>query len=279
MKKSLVTKTIFRPLLFLLLVVGTLTSHAQAVQPTTSHVPATANNTVYVLVHGAWHGGWCWQQVSARLRATGAVVYTPTLSGLGEHQNTLNADINLSTHIADIVNLLVEEDLHNVVLVGHSYAGAVITGVADQVPERLSQLVYLDALLLENGQNLVSMHTQAQQEAMEKAAASSNGLTLPVFSSQNFGVTVPADSKWVDARLTPQPYRCYKEPMKLTHPLGNHLPLAYIACTTPELAVLEQFAIRARTSKEWKYYELPTGHDAMISMPNELAAMLERISK
>ncbi|MFT4033451.1 MAG: alpha/beta hydrolase, partial [Siphonobacter sp.] len=103
---------------------------------------------VFVLVHGAWHGGWCWQDVSQNLREKKYLVYTPTLSGLGEHKNTTNDNINLQTHITDIINLIEMDDLRNVILVGHSYAGTVIAGVADSIPERLSKLVYLDAMIV-----------------------------------------------------------------------------------------------------------------------------------
>lgn len=234
---------------------------------------------VFVLVPATWQGGWYWQQVSARLRATGAVVYTPSLSGLAEHRHSLDAAIDLNTHITDIVNLLVLEDLHDVVLVGHSYAGAVVAGVADQAPERLGRLVFLDALLLENGQSVYSVQTKETQAFMTKASAADHGLTLPTSTSQGFGVTKPADIAWVDARLTPQPYRTFTQPLVLKHPFGNGLPLSYIACTRPELPVMVRFATATKASKQWKYYELPTGHEPMITMPAELAALLLTIGK
>ncbi len=152
MKNSLTDNLAIRYLVVLLLLLPSFRAFAQ---------PAT-KPPVYILVHGAWHGGWCWQQVSAQLRASGATVYTPTLSGMGEHRNTLTPAINLDTHITDIVNLLEFEDLHDVVLVGHSYAGLVIAGVADRVPDRLRQLVFLDAVLVENGQSLASSQPTAQ---------------------------------------------------------------------------------------------------------------------
>ncbi|WP_077921848.1 alpha/beta fold hydrolase [Spirosoma sp. 209] len=241
--------------------------------------PTSVKHPVYVLVHGAWHGGWCWQQVSAQLRATGATVYTPTLSGMGEHQHTLTPAINLDTHITDIVNLLVMEDLHDVVLVGHSYAGAVITGVADRIPERLRQLVFLDAVLVENGQSLLDVHPKDIQAAFAAAAAPSRGLSLPIRPSASFGVNDVALSRWADARLTPQPYRCFSQPIVLRNPYGNGLPTSYIACTQPALSVLKVFAERTKHNPNWSYYELATGHDAMLSQPAETAALLQRISQ
>jgi pimeloyl-ACP methyl ester carboxylesterase len=269
MKQSPLKKSTFRYLFGVLLVLHSAWATAQA----------APKPPVYVLVHGAWHGGWCWQSVSAQLRATGAIVYAPSLSGMGEHYNTLTPAIDLNTHITDIVNLLVAEDLHDVVLVGHSYAGLVIAGVADRVPERLRQLVFLDAVLAENGQSLVATHPKDVQAAFAAAAAPSHGLSMPIRSAAGFGVTDPATIRWADARLTPQPYRCFTQSLVLHHPYGNGLPMSFIACTKPELSVLEVFADRARHNPQWTYYELATGHDAMLSQPTETAALLQKISQ
>lgn len=269
MKQSLNKTSAFRYLFGVLLLLHSAWAAAQV----------TPKPPVYVLVHGAWHGGWCWQPVSAQLRAGGAVVYAPSLSGMGEHQNTLTPAIDLNTHITDIVNLLVAEDLHDVVLVGHSYAGLVITGVADRVPERLRQLVFLDAVLADNGQSLVATHPKDVQAAFAAAAAPSQGLALPVRSTAGFGVIDPATVRWADARLTPQPYRCFTQPLVLHHPVGNGLPLSYIACTKPELSVLKVFADHTRHNPQWTYHELATGHDAMLSQPTETTALLQKIGQ
>lgn len=230
---------------------------------------------VYVLVHGAWHGGWCWQQVSEKLRKQGALVYTPTLSGLAERKNELDSTVNLSTHIHDIIDLITKEDLHNVILVGHSYGGEVIAGVADSIPGRLKKLVYLDALLVENGQSTLSVNTKENMELFSKTAMEfDKGLSIPSPSSTWFGVKDSIAIKWADARLTNQPFRTFTQPVSLKHVYGNNLPQIYIACRNPELAVLEQFATKAKNDKTWKYYELNTGHDAMITMPVELTALL-----
>jgi pimeloyl-ACP methyl ester carboxylesterase len=233
---------------------------------------------VFVLVHGAFHGGWCWQRVSKDLRGKGDLVYTPTLSGLAEHKNTLNDKIDLNTHITDIVNFIVEEDLHNVILVGHSYAGAVIAGVADRIPERLSKLVFLDAMLMRNGQSALDVSPDDIRKYFIKAAADNDkGLTIPFFTSNFFGVTNTADIKWVNARLTNQPFKTFSQRLVLKHPYGNHLPLTYIACTNPELRAIQGFADEVKNSKDWKYLELKTGHDAMITMPVELSDMLQSL--
>lgn len=237
------------------------------------------SHKVFVLVHGAWHGGWSWQRVSEKLRAAGNIVYTPSLSGLGEHKNQPHDSINLDTHITDIVNLLNMEDLHDVVLVGHSYAGVVITGVADRVPERISKLIYLDAVIVGNGESCISVHPDSFRKEFEKDAAQYGMHSLSVRPSSLFGVSNPKDRQWVDARLTLQPYGTFAQPLILHHPFGNGLPLAYIACTQPQLPVLAVFAAKAKQSPQWKYYEMKTGHDAMITQPKELANLLVSLSR
>jgi len=267
MKRSII-KSISFYLTGLLLMLNTASSHAQN----------KSQQPVFVLVHGAWHGGWCWQKVGEKLRAEGDLVYTPTLSGMGENKNKLDSTIDLTTHITDIVNLIVKEDLHHVILVGHSYGGVVIAGVADRIPERLEKLVYLDALLVENGQSAFSVNPKESQDIFKKTAMDyDKGLSIPSPSSTWFGVKDSTTVKWTNGRLTNQPYKTFSQRLVLKHPYGNHLSMIYIACTNPELPVLEQFAEKTRKSKAWKYYELKTGHDAMITMPTELATLLSSL--
>lgn len=255
-------------LAFLLMISVFVFTDIHAQSPSSKH-------PVYVLVHGAWHGGWCWQRVSNELRAQGDIVYTPTLSGLGEHKNTLSPAVNLETHITDIVNLIEMEDLHDVILVGHSYAGLVIAGVADRIPQRLSKLVFLDALLVGNGESGFSIQPKAVQNVITKSAEKDNGLSIPAWSADVFGVTKPEDITWVNARLTAHPFRTFTQPLVLHHPYGNHLPLIYISCTVNQLPAIVPYAEKAKNSKEWKYYALETGHDAMITEPVKTAALLE----
>jgi pimeloyl-ACP methyl ester carboxylesterase len=238
-----------------------------------------SKHPVYVLVHGAWHGGWCWQQVSSSLRERGAIVYTPTLSGLGEHKNVLSPAINLETHISDVVNLIEMEDLHDVVLVGHSYAGVVIAGVADRIPGRLSKLIYLDALVVENGQSAISIQPEEVQAVIHKSAEKDGGLTIPAWPAEAFGVKKPADISWVNARLTGHPLRTFSQPLVLQHPYGNRLPLHYIACTMDVLPAIAPIADMVKHNKAWRYYELATGHDAMLTEPQKTAALLASIAK
>lgn len=229
----------------------------------------------YVLVHGAFHGGWCWQMVSKELRSKGNYVYTPTLSGQGERKNTLDTNINLETHIQDVVNTIVMEDLHEVILVGHSYAGEVIAGVADRIPERLSKLVFLDALIVDNGQSANDLNPAEVVESFKTAAVKNdNGLSIPILSSEFFGVTDPATIKWADAKLTNQPYRTFSQKLALKNQYGNKVPITYIACTGPELGAIQRSVDIAKAKKGWKYVELHTGHDAMLTQPINLARLL-----
>ena len=160
----------------------------------------------YVLVHGAWHGGWCWKRVAPLLRAAGHEVYTytPTLTGLGERAHLLSRDIDLDTHITDIVNVLAYEELTDVVLVGHSYGGMVIAGVADRVPERVAHLVYLDAFVPRDGQavhDIFSPEFAAHLQAL--ALAEGDGWRIPAPPAASYGVTAAADLAWVAAKTSP----------------------------------------------------------------------------
>lgn len=226
----------------------------------------------FVLVHGAWHGGWAWKNVKDNLSEKNYNVYTPTLSGLGEHQHNLNDSISLNTHILDIINLILMEDLHNVALVGHSYAGAVITGVADSIPERLNQLIYLDAMLVHNGESPITSEPMAEQ--LKKKKTLDKKQHFQPISSRYYGITDSTQVKRVDERLTPQPYRTFGQILKLNNDFGNGLPLVYIACINPQLEVLKPRSDKLKNNPSWKYLTLNTGHDAMITMPKELTELL-----
>ncbi len=232
----------------------------------------------FILVHGAWHGGWCWRHVAARLRAHGHHVFTPTLTGLGERAHLLDANTGLSTCIADIAGVIVAEELHEVVLVGHSFAGPVITGVADRMPERLKQLIYLDALVVPHGQSALSLLSpEVQQERSRTIDA--EGLRMAIPSPEKFGVTDPAQQAWLQRRLTPHPLKAYTEPLMLRHPLGNGLPKTYIAVTDPWYPPLAALREQVRAQPDWAWREIAAGHDAMVTSPETLAAMLEELAR
>jgi pimeloyl-ACP methyl ester carboxylesterase len=229
----------------------------------------------YLLLHGAWHGGWCWRHVADRLRAQRHSVHAPTLTGLGERAHLLTPEVGLETFATDVIAVIEAEELEDVILVGHSFAGVVISLVADHVPERLRHLVYLDAVVLEPGQSpLDAVPPALAAERRRIAQETSGGLTLPAPAPTLFGVSEPDQVAWLQRRLTPHPFKAYTDPMTLTSPLGNGLPRTYIAATAPEYAPLASTRARVRSQAGWHWAEIATGHDAMVSAPDILADML-----
>ncbi|MHC4712190.1 MAG: alpha/beta hydrolase [Planctomycetota bacterium] len=229
--------------------------------------------STFVLAHGAFHGGWCWRRLVPLLRAGGHPVYTPTLTGLGERAHLAGPEVGLETHIADVSAVLEFEDLTDAVLVGHSYSGMVIAGVADRAPERIKRLVYLDAFVPEDGQSLADIKGGDWLESVRKRASEAGGgWRLAPPSSRYFDVLDEADIAWADARLTAQPIRTFEEPVRLKNRKREAIPCAYIACMAQEDNfewVLER--VRARG---WECFELAAGHDAMITATEELAGIL-----
>jgi pimeloyl-ACP methyl ester carboxylesterase len=229
----------------------------------------------YVLVHGAWHGGWCWVRVAERLVAAGHRVFTPTQTGLGERAHLLSTAITPDVFTDDIANVLVMEELNDVILVGHSFGGRSVCGVADRMPARLHRLVFLDASLPQNG---ISAMDQALPEIraarLKLAQETSGGVSIPPPHASDFGVTDPADAAWVARRLTPHPLTTYMVPMTLQHPIGNGVPVSYIRCSNPAFANTASSAAFAKAQPGWQYLEIATGHDAMVTAPGELTDML-----
>lgn len=229
-----------------------------------------------ILVHGGWHGGWCWQRVSPLLRAVGHLVLTPTLTGLADRARVLTPEIGLDTHIADIASLLTYGDLSDVVLVGHSYAGMVITGVAAAIPARIRHVVYLDAFVPQPGNALLDLlpperaafYTQAAQEH-------GDGWRVPPPPVSALGVSDGEDAAWLTALLTDQPLRSFTQPLPEQVESAISLPRTFIHCTEGPIAPsFAPFAEQVRSNPTWSYHELATGHDAMITAPEELARLL-----
>jgi pimeloyl-ACP methyl ester carboxylesterase len=229
----------------------------------------------FVLVHGAWHGGWCWVRVAEILRAQGHRVLTPTCTGLGERAHLLSRHITLDTFMRDVAGTIVAEELSEVVLVGHSFGGLAISGVAEAMPERLRHLVYLDALIAEPGRAPFDGLPPEVVAARRRAAdESSGGLSLPPPPAAAFGVLDPADAAWVERRLTPHPLSTYESPLPIRGPVGNGLPRTYVDCTAPSYATLDGVKAWVRRQPGWGWRELATGHDAMVSAPGPLAQLL-----
>jgi pimeloyl-ACP methyl ester carboxylesterase len=245
----------------------------------------------FVLVHPAWLGGWCWRKVTPRLRAGGHDVYAPTLTGLGERAHLSNPQIGLATHIEDIVNVLDVEDLRRVVLVGNSSGGMVMTGVAERVPERIAQLVYLDAFVPEDGQSLVDLLPPDRQQAMEGLVkAEGEGWLLPRFAPlppekilrDLWGVTADDDVSWMLPRLKPTPFRHFTDPVQRANPVAAALPRTFVRCLQFQLGKHPAFdghATMARQTPGWRSRELPTPHLPYISHPAELAELLLDLAK
>ena len=227
----------------------------------------------YVLIHGAWHGGWCWARVAPLLTAQGHAVYAPSLTGHGARRHLLAPSVGLTTHIDDVVGLLEEDELTQVILVGHSYGGMVITGVAAQAADRLSQLVYLDAFVPADGQSQFDLvPAPLQARFLEDAKGSGQGWAIAPPPLERYGVTDADDLAWASANVTPQSLRTLTEAVRVGESVA-HIPRTYIACTAFD-GPFAPAVQRARTEPGWQYRELATGHDAMLTAPAELAEVL-----
>ena len=226
---------------------------------------------VFVLVHGAWGGGWCWQRVARSLRQMGHEVYTPTLTGVGERSHLLRAGIDLDTHIEDILNVVRFEQLDRIILVGHSYGGTVITGVADAIPDKIASLIYLDAFIPENGQALLDL--VPQNPTQPGRALRQDALAAPPIPAAAFSVN-PKDAAFVDAMATPHPIACFSQKAKLT---GAHKRIGkrfYIYASVPSPTSFTPFYERVKNDPAWNVSTVPCGHMVMLDMPDRLVELL-----
>ncbi|MDP1832804.1 MAG: alpha/beta hydrolase family protein [Geothrix sp.] len=227
--------------------------------------------TDFVLVPGAWHGAWCWNRVLPALWQAGHRAFAVCLSGVGERAHLRSPAITLDTHVQDVVALLDAEELSGCVLVGHSYAGMVITGAAERRPERIGRLVYLDAVVPRSGDAWSTGHTEAIR-AERRDRISELGW-LPPPDPAVFGLA-GADRDWVARRLTPQPGGVYDAPLAFDEARWRGLPRTFIDCHAPALASMAVMRDRVRCQGDWTVVEIATGHDAMISAPEPLVAAL-----
>ena len=232
----------------------------------------------YVLVHGGGHGGWCYQRVARILRSAGHDVYTPTLTGLGERSHLMRPGIDLDTHIDDIVNVLHYDDLHDVIVVGHSYGGMVITGVGDRASDRTGKLVYLDAANPVNGQSLVDVSGPII-EAVRPYGRVVDGVELVLFPDPEivklYGVTDPDDIAWMTERLTPHPWACFEQKLRLANEDALWAIAQYHIVCTSTLATRD-FELMEKARADGRLWDVDTGHDLMITEPQFVAnALLE----
>jgi pimeloyl-ACP methyl ester carboxylesterase len=234
-----------------------------------------------VLVHGAWHGAWCYSRVLPKLWAAGHAAHAVTLTGVGERAHLLRPGIDLETHIADVVSFITMQEMESVVLAVHSYAGMIGTAVADRTPQRLKHLVYVDAVVPQPGESWSSTHASATREARIAAAvASGNNSFLPPDPAV-FGLEA-ADHAWVQRRQTPHPAAPYTDPLHFDPQRVASVPRTFVDCTKPKLGTIDAIRPRVRSASFWggawlpnsTIVELPTGHDPMISAPDALAAIL-----
>ncbi|SFB81022.1 Alpha/beta hydrolase family protein [Parapedobacter composti] len=227
-----------------------------------SAVGAVAQPQTYVLVHGAWGGGWSFKKTDSLLRTMGNEVYRPTLTGLGERVHLASEAVDLETHIKDVINVILFENLHNVVLVGHSYGGMVVTGVADSLPERIGKLIYLDAFVPDDGQSAFSARGSDNQG---RGMRTENGLIPPFGKKEG----LPRD--------VPHPAKTFSQPIRLKNPVRLKLPTTYILTyegDNPEKDTFAPFAAKAK-QMGWKTINMQADHNPQMTMPQVLAELLE----
>ncbi|MGY1631929.1 alpha/beta fold hydrolase [Geodermatophilus sp. SYSU D01186] len=231
--------------------------------------------TDIVLVHGAWHGAWCWRRVLPLLWAAGHHVVPVTLSGLGERAAALSPATTLDTHVQDVVSAVRAEECRDAVLVGHSYGGMVVTGAADRLGNEVRRLVYVDAVVPTPGESW-STRNPPEAQAERRAAVARDGVIPPPPASV-FGLT-GEDAAWVDRRQTPQPGGVYDDPLHFDAARWAARPRTFVDCTSPPLPTIEPSRRLVREQPGWEVVELATGHDPMVSAPEELAAVLLEVA-
>jgi pimeloyl-ACP methyl ester carboxylesterase len=232
--------------------------------------------STFVLVHGAWAGGWYYKRVALRLIKAGHMVYTPTLTGLGERSHLVSQAINLDRHVQDIINVIRWEELSDFILCGHSYGGMVISSVADQVPEKVRALVYLDAFVPNNGHSLMHM-LPAEMRAGFADDAHTNGegyLITPIPAEK---LVNERDVAWFSRMCVKHPLACFEQKVSLTGALNRVSRRTYVAAvgpTPPPRPAFVAIADRLRKDQSWKVVDLPCGHSMMLDMPKETAELL-----
>jgi pimeloyl-ACP methyl ester carboxylesterase len=226
----------------------------------------------FVLVHGSWHGGWCYARVARLLRAAGHDVFTPTLTGMGERAHLANAAINLDTHIRDIVNVLEYEDLKEVVLCGHSYGGMVITGVAAEAAERIGCLFYLDAFVPETGQSFFDVVNPEITMGFLALAAQNSGAVPPIPAAA-FNVNA-ADAAWVDATCVPQSLASFAQAVRLGAEAVAVARRTYVFASANGMETFRPIYERLKSAGGWTVHAVACGHDVMLDSPAKLAELL-----
>ena len=235
----------------------------------------------YVLVHGGGHGGWCYQRVARRLRAAGHEVHAPSLTGCGDRAHLVGPHVDLDLHTRDVAALLHSEDLRDVILVGHSYGGMVITGAADRAADRVGRLVYLDAANPVNGQSLVDVAGPVI-EMVRPFGEVRDGVELVLLPAPDagllYGVEDPDDLAWMAERLTPHPWACFEQPLDLQHEDELWaIPQYHIVCTST--LETRDPALMDRARSEGRLWDIDTGHDLMLTEPEATTQALLEVAE
>lgn len=226
-----------------------------------------------LLVHGAWHGGWCWRRVAEPLRRAGHNVIAPSLTGVGDRVHLAHPGIDLELHIADLVQVMEAEELSDVVLVGHSYGGMLITGLADRMPERVRSLVYVDAFVPNDGEcvmQLLGPNRRAMFEALPPDV-----WRLPPIEAAAFGVATEANRAWVDRRCVPLPRRCFTQPIRLAGDWMRVPGKTYVLASAYERSPFQLYAAKLKSDPAWRVIPIDCGHEIMVDRPNELATAID----
>ena len=232
--------------------------------------------TDFVLVHGGWHGGWVWRDVALRLQQSGHAVFTPTLSGLGERRHLIDAVTGPDVHVEDICNVIQYNELSDVVLVGHSYAGLVITGVATRMEKHIAELVYLDALVPIKP-NEAPLTLLGEERADEFKALFDEMPAIPPTGFHRW-VSDSDTQAWLQRMTTPQPTTCWTNGVsEIVDPAALNLGRTYILCKQHSPSPFEKVHARYRNDPQWQCHTLNCLHDAMLEKPRELVALLENL--
>ena len=229
----------------------------------------------YVLIHGAWHGGWCWERVASLLRARHHEVYSPSLTGAGARKHLLSPSVGMDTYVLDVVNLIESEDLQNVILVGHSAAGAVVAKAAESIHARLMNLVYVDAAVVPSGKSLFDVFPPQWVDDMRTGATSKGegwymptdfDMIMPFFASD----FTEEDKRWLTSKITPQPIKPYEDKVDLSQFYELTIPKTYVRCTKTQAGIPRKVAKKFGM----QYVEIDAGHDPMISQSRRFADIL-----
>jgi pimeloyl-ACP methyl ester carboxylesterase len=236
---------------------------------------SSTTEKTFLVCHGAWSGGWSWKKMVPLMQAAGHRLIVPTYTGLGERAHLANVSIDLETHIQDILSVIKYEDLHDIVLLGHSYGGMVATGVADRVPDRINQVIYLDAFVPDNGQCLLDFLSEFERQRMRELTKSGDSWRVP--PNPSAPDTPPEDIDWLTERRMPMPLKCFQMGVKLQNG-ATKLPRSYIyARRITPADTFGQFAARVKSVPGWRYFEIDASHAPNITAPDSLMKLLQDI--